>query len=103
MAMTNIGNLGLAAVLRNCIRVARHPRIAARLLSFEAEKAVLGLVGPISGSGRANKIRVLALRPTELCNLRCRVCGQWGDKGYQLEKGLNEFKRHEVPVDRYRF
>lgn len=42
--MSNIRNLGLAAVLKNCIRVSRHPRIAARVVTFEAEKH--GLVWP---------------------------------------------------------
>ena len=93
--MANIGKLGLATVFKNCVRVARHPHIAATLLAFEAEKTLLSLVGPLSGSGRAGKIRVLALRPTDLCNLRCHICGQWGESGYQFKRDIKEFKRQE--------
>jgi radical SAM protein with 4Fe4S-binding SPASM domain len=101
--MANIANLGVGTVLKNFIRVARYPRIAARLLAFEAEKSLLNLVGPVSCSGRARKIRVLALRPTDRCNLRCHICGQWGDQGYQFKKDIKEFKSQELPVNRYRF
>jgi molybdenum cofactor biosynthesis enzyme MoaA len=43
------------------------------------------------------------LRPTDLCNLRCRVCGQWGEKGYQFGRDLKGFKQNELPVSRYVF
>jgi len=86
--MANFGNLGFGAVVKNCARVARHPRIAANLLAFEAEKTLLSLPRPISGSGGARRIRVVTFRPTDLCNLRCHICGQWGDRGYQLKKEI---------------
>ncbi len=101
--MANFGNLGFGAVVKNCARVARHPRIAANLLAFEAEKTLLSLPRPISGSGGARRIRVVTFRPTDLCNLRCHICGQWGDRGYQLKKEIKEFKKHELSLGRYRF
>ncbi|MEJ2069217.1 MAG: radical SAM protein, partial [Syntrophobacterales bacterium] len=36
-----------------------------------------------------------------MCNLRCRVCGQWGDHGYQLGRDIKTFKANEVSVARY--
>jgi len=95
--------LGPLAVAKNAWRLVRHPAIAARLLGLEASKLFFDLLNPQAATGFARQIRTIVLRPTDLCNLRCRVCGQWGEHGYQFGRDLKSFKKNELPVSRYVF
>ena len=36
--------------------------------------------------GKGDAIQLVSLRITDMCNLRCHSCGQWGDNGYLLGK-----------------
>lgn len=91
------------AMAKNVWRVLRHPDIASRLLSLEASRRCFSLLNPQARKGYARKIKTVALRLTDRCNLRCRVCGQWGEHGYQFGRDLKSFKQHELPVSRYVF
>lgn len=93
--------LGPRTVAKNAWRVLRHPGLAARLITLEGEKRFSHLLNPRARQGYAGKIRTVVVRPTDLCNLRCRVCGQWGDHGYQLSRDIKSFKENEVSVSRY--
>ena len=95
--------LGPRSVAKNAWRVLRHPSLAARLITLEGEKRFAHLLNPRARQGYAGKIRTVAVRPTDLCNLRCRVCGQWGEHGYQLNRDIRSFKENEVPLSRYVF
>lgn len=53
-------------------------------------------------NGHPDKLRQVSLRITDMCNLRCHTCGQWGDNGYLLDKSLKELKQQEVPLDVYK-
>lgn len=53
-------------------------------------------------SGQPDKLRQVSLRITDMCNLRCHTCGQWGDNGYLLGQSLKELKQREVPVEKYK-
>jgi radical SAM protein with 4Fe4S-binding SPASM domain len=53
-------------------------------------------------SGQPDKLRQVSLRITDMCNLRCHTCGQWGDNGYLLGQSLKELKQREVPVEMYK-
>jgi radical SAM protein with 4Fe4S-binding SPASM domain len=44
----------------------------------------------------------VSIRITDLCNLRCHTCGQWGDKGFLHGQDLKELKRKEISPSRYR-
>ncbi|MBK06304.1 MAG: radical SAM protein [Deltaproteobacteria bacterium] len=52
--------------------------------------------------GTGDKIELVSLRITDMCNLRCHSCGQWGDNGYLVGTPLKELKQREVPVERYK-
>ena len=52
--------------------------------------------------GRGDAVQLVSLRITDMCNLRCHSCGQWGDNGYLLGKSLKELKQREVPVESYK-
>lgn len=53
-------------------------------------------------NGQPDKLRQVSLRITDMCNLRCHTCGQWGDNGYLRNKSLKELKKEEVPVEVYK-
>ena len=69
---------------------------AAKLL---ISRLLLNMRVPHDGMG-AN-IRQVSLRLTDLCNLRCHTCGQWGDNGYLIGRPMAELVRDEVAPERY--
>lgn len=53
-------------------------------------------------SGKGGRLRHIGVRITDVCNLRCHTCGQWGDNGYLLNKSVKELRRSELPVEAYK-
>jgi len=94
--------IALGAVLKNFWRVAQHPWIASKLAALQGEKLLFNLLYPRADSGQARKIRQLSFRITDLCNLRCHTCGQWGDQGFLHGQNLRDLKQNEVSPARYR-
>src|SRR4030042_4851595 len=93
--------ISLGAVVENFGRFAPHPWSGAKLARLEGEKWLLDFFHPPNHDGRARRIRQLSFRITDLCNLRCHTCGQWGDQGFLHGKDLKDLKQKEVPLDRY--
>ena len=93
--------VALGVVLKSMRRLARHPWIYSKLAAMQGEKWLFNRFYPPFEDGRARRIRKVSLRITDLCNLRCHTCGQWGDRGFLKGQNLKEFKQREVPVDRY--
>ena len=87
--------------LKHSMRVARHPWIASKLLKLETEKTFFNILHPLHSKGRAGKIRQVSIRITDLCNLRCHTCGQWGPKGFLHGKDLKALRQSEVFSERY--
>lgn len=70
---------------------------------LQLAKETFNLRRPDRGrSGEPDKLRQVSLRITDMCNLRCHTCGQWGDNGYLLGQSLKDLKQREVPVERYK-
>lgn len=42
----------------------------------------------------------ISVKITNVCNLRCKTCGQWGETGYNYEREASDL-RTIVPVERY--
>lgn len=93
--------IGADAIARLFWRVARHPRIAAKLVGLQAGKRFFRGFHPSAAGGRGGRIRQLSLRITDACNLRCRACGQWGEGGFLRKASLADLKKSEVPPGRY--
>lgn len=93
--------VALSAVVKNMSKLAGHPEIAVRLASLQAEKWLFGALNPRMHEGHAKKIRQVSFRITDICNLRCTTCGQWGKDGFLHGKDRRELKKQEVPLDRY--
>lgn len=99
--MVSRSKIALGAILKNFGRVAKHPWIASKLTALEGEKRLFNLLHPSAKQGWAGHIRQASFRITDLCNLRCHTCGQWGDQGFLHGKNLRELKKNEVPRPRY--
>lgn len=73
------------------------------IASLQLAKETFGLRHPQGAThGKGDDVRHISLRITDMCNLRCHTCGQWGDNGYLLDKSLKEMRQNEVPVDVYK-
>ena len=88
-------------VIKNFGKLAFHPWIWTKLGKLQGEKWIFNLVHPGNGEGKARKIRQISFRITDLCNLRCTTCGQWGKGGFLRDRDLKELKQREVHVSRY--
>lgn len=93
--------VALGVVLKSVRRLARHPWIYSKLAALQAEKWLINRSYPPSKAGLGRRIRQVSLRITDICNLRCHTCGQWGDQGFLRGQDLKEFKRREVSAERY--
>jgi radical SAM protein with 4Fe4S-binding SPASM domain len=99
--LNRICHIDPGVVLKNLVRMLPHPRLCSTLLQVEARKW-LGTLPPLrKPDGKAGKILQLGIRITDRCNLRCRTCGQWGERGFLHEADMARLKREEVTVARY--
>ena len=99
--MGSRSRIALGMIVKNFRRLAKHPWIGTKLATLQGEKWLFNLLYPRAHTGEARKIRQLSFRITDLCNLRCHTCGQWGDQGFLHGQNLRDLKRNEVSLDRY--
>ena len=70
---------------------------------YQMSKEVFNLRHPLGAKhGRGDSVQLVSLRITDMCNLRCHSCGQWGDNGYLIGQDLKELKQREVPIEDYK-
>jgi len=99
--MSKRSSVALGTILKQSVKVARHPWIAGRLAALEKEKFLFSYLNPQAETGHARSIRQLSIRITDMCNLRCHTCGQWGDQGFLHGQDLKDLKRQEISPERY--
>ncbi|MBW2619365.1 MAG: radical SAM protein, partial [Deltaproteobacteria bacterium] len=75
------------------------PSYLGNLLRVQASKSFHNFRPP--KDGRAKKIRQYSVRITDLCNLRCHTCGQWGESGYLHNASVKELRQKEVSPARH--
>ena len=70
---------------------------------YQMSKEVFNFRHPLGAKhGRGDSVQLVSLRITDMCNLRCHSCGQWGDNGYLVDQDLKELKQREVPIEDYK-
>ncbi|NLI82592.1 MAG: radical SAM protein [Deltaproteobacteria bacterium] len=94
-------SIDVFAILKNLRRFAHHPWIGKKLVALQAEKLLFDHFFPRYENGIGGRIRQLSFRLTDICNLRCATCGQWGETGFLRSKDIKELKKQEVPRHRY--
>jgi len=83
-------------------RLFRTPYIMTRVLKGLIRKHVtVKLDYNFGPNGYSFPLSQISLKITNKCNLRCKMCAQWGEKGYNLHKSWNEINE-VVPLDVYK-
>jgi radical SAM protein with 4Fe4S-binding SPASM domain len=90
----------ISTILKTAPKILESPKYAKNVAMVQVDKFLRHL-SPRSEQGTANRIRQCSIRITDVCNLRCHTCGQWGDKGFLRSCSLKELKGQEVPRERY--
>jgi radical SAM protein with 4Fe4S-binding SPASM domain len=90
----------VSTVLKTIPKFIEAPGYAKNLGMIQIDKLRRNL-SPRTGDGRAGKIRQFSVRITDLCNLRCHTCGQWGDSGFLRNCGIKALRDQEVSPERY--
>lgn len=49
-----------------------------KLVGLQSDKWLFPMYQALKEPGWGGKIRQVSIRITDLCNLRCVMCGQWG-------------------------
>ena len=76
---------------------------ACKFAKFQLAKETFNLRHPFGAKhGKGDSVELVSLRITDLCNLRCHTCGQWGDEGYLRGESLKELKTQEVSLEAYK-
>ena len=91
--------VGLMTALKTFPRLLGTPSYLGNLLQIQTSKSFHNFRPP--KDGRAKKIRQYSVRITDLCNLRCHTCGQWGESGYLHDASVKELRQREVSLARH--
>src|SRR5512145_1421184 len=91
-------------IFKNLFKIMAADRSAlSTAAGLQLAKETFNLRRPERGrNGQPDKVRQVSLRITDMCNLRCHTCGQWGDNGYLRNQSLKELKQQEVPLETYK-
>jgi radical SAM protein with 4Fe4S-binding SPASM domain len=82
--------------------VLSNPKLMLKMASAEARKHIGVKIGDYNKEdGSSSYPRQISMKITNLCNLRCKMCGQWGETGYNWEKDKTELK-NVVPLHVYK-
>lgn len=87
-------------VLKTAPKLLESPTYAKNVAMIQVDKFLRNL-SPRAEEGTANRIRQCGIRITDICNLRCHTCGQWGDNGFLRSCSVADLKREEVKPERY--
>jgi len=90
----------MTAVLKTARKVLERPDYARRMVRLEIDKLARKLL-PLPSDGRGGGIRQCSVRITDVCNLRCHTCGQWGDGGFLRGRSVRDLRNQEIPKERY--
>lgn len=90
----------ISTIVKTAPKLLEKPTYAKNLAMIQVDKFMRNLA-PRADEGTANRIRQCSIRITDVCNLRCHTCGQWGDRGFLRSCSLKELKDQEVTTERY--
>ena len=82
-------------------RLCRTPYIMLRVLKGLVRKHITVNLDYNLKNGYSFPLSQISIKITNLCNLRCKMCAQWGEKGYNFDKPP-EVLREVVPLEIYK-
>ncbi|MFP4001421.1 MAG: radical SAM/SPASM domain-containing protein [Thermoplasmata archaeon] len=80
----------------------KRPYLTGKLLRGAKRKYVDAKLDKWKGTGESNALWLVSMRITDKCNHRCKVCGQYGDGGYNRDDNELPSVKGNVPVERYK-
>ncbi len=84
------------------LRLCRTPYIMTKVIKSLIRKHVtVNLDYHLGKNGFSFPLSQISLKITNKCNLRCKMCAQWGEKGYNLGKPASVIKE-VVPLETYK-
>ena len=89
----------ITTILKTAPKLLESPKYAKNVAMIQVDKFLRNLSKRVD-EGNANRIRQCSIRITDVCNLRCHTCGQWGDSGFLRTCSLKDLKDQEVKPDR---
>ncbi len=90
----------VATILKTAPKLLERPEYAKNIAMIQVDK-VLRNLSHRANDGTANRIRQFSIRITDVCNLRCHTCGQWGDHGFLKDCSIKDLRNQEVTPERY--
>jgi len=90
----------ITTILKTVPKILEMPAYAKNVAMIQVDKFLRNLF-PHTEGGTANRVRQCSIRITDICNLRCHTCGQWGDSGFLRAESVKELKQREVTPARY--
>ncbi|MEJ2718739.1 MAG: radical SAM protein, partial [Deltaproteobacteria bacterium] len=90
----------ISTILKTAPKLLERPQYAKNVAMIQVDKFLRNL-SMRGEEGTANRIRQCSIRITDVCNLRCHTCGQWGDQGFLRGCSIKELKGQEVTPERY--
>jgi radical SAM protein with 4Fe4S-binding SPASM domain len=90
----------ISTILKTAPKILESPSYAKNVAMIQIDKFIRNIY-PRAEEGAANRIRQCSIRITDVCNLRCHTCGQWGDHGFLRSCSLKDLKSLEVSPERY--
>ncbi len=83
------------------LRLSRSPDILMQIVRGEFSKHIIARAQYRWGTGVATNLRQIDIKITNLCNLKCEMCAQWGRTGYNFGRPHDELAA-TVPLDIYK-
>lgn len=93
--------VSFSTMVKGVRSLAPHPWIFNKLIALQLAKWFFPTSCPGVQHGKAGKIHQVSIRITDLCNLRCHTCGQWGDNGFMHGTNLQKLSSEEVSPELY--
>jgi radical SAM protein with 4Fe4S-binding SPASM domain len=90
----------ISTILKTAPKLLERPAYAKNVAMIQVDKFLRNIF-PRAEEGTAQHIRQCSIRITDLCNLRCHTCGQWGDHGFLRSCSIKELRNREVTPERY--
>ena len=84
----------ISTILKMAPKLLEEPQYAKNVAMIQVDRFLRNLsLRPENGI--ANRIRQCSVRITDICNLRCHTCGQWGDQGFLRGCSIPDLKREK--------
>jgi radical SAM protein with 4Fe4S-binding SPASM domain len=87
--------------LSTVFKMIRTPEIVRQTIKSGARKRVAAHLDYRFGNGRSAPFTQVDIKITNACNLRCKMCAQWGESGWHIGQPTSFFK-DVVPLDIYK-